>query len=59
IRQQWDERVRLVLSEGTLPIPESSQRKRELGKEGHHTQHLYEILSEMQSLQRALPGCEW
>ena len=60
IRQQWDERVRLVLSEATLPIAESSQRKREnLGKEGHHTQHLYEILSEMQSLQRALPGCEW
>jgi ring-1,2-phenylacetyl-CoA epoxidase subunit PaaC len=60
IQQQWYERVRLVLSEATLPIPESRQQKREnLGKAGDHTQHLYEILSEMQSLQRALPGCEW
>ena len=60
IKQQWYDKVSSVLNEATLPIPGINNNDSiNRGKEGDHTEHLLEILSEMQSLQRAFPGCDW
>ena len=60
INQQWHEKVNATLHEATLTLPANSKRDwRMCGKEGHHSQHLVLILSEMQSLQREFPGCNW
>jgi ring-1,2-phenylacetyl-CoA epoxidase subunit PaaC len=44
--------------EATLAIPATGTIEN-LGKQGIHTHHLDEILSEMQDLQRTFPGEEW
>lgn len=54
----WDEKIRSVLTEATLPIP-TNVWMQSGGKEGKHTEHLGFILAEMQFLQRAYPGSEW
>lgn len=60
IKQQWHQKVNAILHEATLPIPAYSKMDRKVcGKEGQHSQHLVSILSEMQSLQRTFPGCDW
>jgi len=62
IKAKWNENVRAVLQEATLSFPETDgglPPSSVNGKEGQHTEQLNFILSEMQSLQRAYPGCEW
>jgi ring-1,2-phenylacetyl-CoA epoxidase subunit PaaC len=60
IQQQWREKVYSILDEATLPLPVNTKTERKnLGKDGHHSEHLSKILSEMQSLQRTFPGCDW
>jgi ring-1,2-phenylacetyl-CoA epoxidase subunit PaaC len=60
VKKQWYEKVSSVLNEATLTIPGTSNNDGiNRGKEGHHTEYLFQILSEMQSLQRAFPGCDW
>lgn len=54
----WNKKIADVLVEATLGIPATGTSEN-LGKQGIHTQHLDEILSEMQHLQRTYPGYEW
>ncbi len=63
IRVKWEEKVREIFAEATIPYP-SGENGRKLwmqtgGRQGKHTEHLGYLLAEMQFLQRAYPGCEW
>jgi ring-1,2-phenylacetyl-CoA epoxidase subunit PaaC len=58
LEERWKEKVRDVITEATLAIPQTEPISYS-GKEGKHTDHLKELLSEMQILQRTYPGCEW
>lgn len=58
LRPAWDVRIDFVLADANLSRP--AQRRPVLGgREGHHTEHLGHLLSEMQFLQRAYPGAVW
>jgi ring-1,2-phenylacetyl-CoA epoxidase subunit PaaC len=58
IKNKWEEKIRSVFEEATLPVPENTWMQSG-GKEGRHTEYLGFILAEMQFLQRAYPGAEW
>jgi len=58
IKENWFLKVKKVLDEATLPVPEKVFMQSG-GKEGKHTEHLGYILTELQYLQRTYPGCEW
>lgn len=58
IKPLWEARVRAVLQEATLQIPESAWMQNG-GKDGRHSEHLGFILAEMQHVQRTYPGLEW
>jgi ring-1,2-phenylacetyl-CoA epoxidase subunit PaaC len=57
-KEQWMNKVKDILQEATLQIPETKWMQTG-GKEGKHTEHLGYILADMQYLQRAYPGCDW
>jgi ring-1,2-phenylacetyl-CoA epoxidase subunit PaaC len=66
LRPKWEEKVREILSEATLPCPPSTPGgkgqivfQQTGGKEGKHTEHLGHTLADLQFMQRAYPGCEW
>lgn len=54
----WRENVKTVLAEATLEMPEDGWMHSG-SKSGRHTEHMGHILSELQYMQRAYPGCEW
>lgn len=54
----WKEQVRSVFEEAGLTVPEKVFMQTG-GKSGRHTEHLGYILTELQYVQRAYPGCEW
>jgi len=59
LRAEYDALIGRVLSEATLYIPEDSFAHKG-GRNGYmHTEHLGHLLTQMQWLQRAYPGCEW
>ncbi len=58
LRAPWDARIDTVLAEATLARP-APPRPVLGGREGHHSEHLGHVLSEMQFLQRAYPGAVW
>ncbi|MES2703483.1 MAG: 1,2-phenylacetyl-CoA epoxidase subunit PaaC [Bacteroidota bacterium] len=58
IQPQWLARVKDVLEEATLTIPEQGWMQHG-GKEGRHTEHLGYILAELQFMQRTYPNMEW
>jgi ring-1,2-phenylacetyl-CoA epoxidase subunit PaaC len=61
IKNLWNEKVKIILNEASL-IPPSGRGGAFMqtgGKEGKHTEHLGYILTELQYMQRAYPGCEW
>jgi ring-1,2-phenylacetyl-CoA epoxidase subunit PaaC len=58
LKTEWMAKVKEVFSEGTLTVPEIDPIQLG-GKEGRHTEHLSHILTELQFMQRAYPGCEW
>ncbi|MEP5612509.1 MAG: 1,2-phenylacetyl-CoA epoxidase subunit PaaC [Cyclobacteriaceae bacterium] len=58
IKSRRDSKIREVLEEATLTIPESTY-SHSGGKEGKHTEYLGFILADLQFLQRAYPGNEW
>lgn len=58
IKNNWDNKIKTVLEEATIPVLENSWMQTG-GKEGRHSEHLGYILAEMQFLQRAYPGAEW
>ena len=58
IKSKWEEKIKAVFEEATLPLPENTWMQSG-GKEGRHTEYLGFILAEMQFLQRAYPNAEW
>lgn len=58
LKAEWMNKVKEVFSEATLTIPEVNVMQTG-GKEGKHTEHLGNILTELQYMQRTYPGCEW
>jgi ring-1,2-phenylacetyl-CoA epoxidase subunit PaaC len=58
IKSLWNQKVRAVLEEATLTIPDLEWMQYG-GKTGVHTEYLGFILAEMQFMQRAYPGLEW
>lgn len=58
IKNDWLEKIKTILKEATLEIPEDGWMQSG-GKNGIHTEHLGYILAEMQFMQRAYPGLEW
>lgn len=58
LKESWLNKVKEIFSEATLTLPEKIFMQTG-GKEGKHTEHLGYILTELQYMQRAYPGCEW
>jgi ring-1,2-phenylacetyl-CoA epoxidase subunit PaaC len=54
----WKENVKAGMTEATLSVPEDGWMQQG-SKEGRHTENMGHLLSELQYLQRAYPGCEW
>jgi ring-1,2-phenylacetyl-CoA epoxidase subunit PaaC len=61
IRAEWELRVNEIFAEAIINNSSGAQGSwtQTGGKEGIHSEHLGFILAEMQSMQRAYPGCEW
>ena len=62
LKGNWDQKIKEIFDEARLPSTVSDGRGTNLqkgGKEGEHTEHLGNILTEMQYLQRAYPNSEW
>ena len=58
IKEAWLGKVKVILAEAGLPVPEKTFMQSG-GKDGRHTEHLGYILAELQYMQRTYPGCEW
>ena len=58
LRAPWLKTVSSVVSEATLALPKNDWMQQG-GREGHHSEHLGHLLSELQSLQRTFPGATW
>ena len=59
LREEYDALIGKVLAEATLDIPAATYAHKG-GRTGYmHTEHLGHLLTSMQWLQRAYPGCEW
>jgi ring-1,2-phenylacetyl-CoA epoxidase subunit PaaC len=55
---RWKQKVSEVLTEATLAVPADGWMQKG-SKTGTHTEHLGFLLTELQYMQRAMPGCEW
>ena len=55
---EWMNKVKEVFSDATLTIPGKTLMQTG-GKEGKHSEHLGNILTELQYMQRTYPGCDW
>lgn len=58
LRDDWINKMKMIFKEATISIPIESAVNKD-GKDGKHTEHLNEILMDMQYLQRTYPGCDW
>ncbi|MBK5271333.1 MAG: phenylacetate-CoA oxygenase subunit PaaC [Bacteroidia bacterium] len=58
IKDNWKEKVDAIFNEATLPVPQKFLMHSG-GKAGRHSQHMTNILADLQFLQRTYPGCEW
>ncbi len=54
----WQADVSGLLHQATLALPQQQWAVRG-GRKGYHTEHLGHLLSHMQSVHRAHPGCQW
>lgn len=62
IKEDWSQKVKMVFDESSLTPPlgvAGAAFMQTGGKTGKHTEHLGYILTELQYMQRAYPGCEW
>src|SRR5688572_27206034 len=61
LKEPWQKKVGDIFSEAYLnpPLGGRGAFMQTGGKEGKHTEHLGYILTDLQYLQRAYPGCEW
>ena len=51
--------VNKLLERADLPALQTGHESVPNGKNGHHSSELPQLLEEMQSMQRAYPGCNW
>jgi ring-1,2-phenylacetyl-CoA epoxidase subunit PaaC len=58
LHPQWLKTVSSVVSEATLVLPSAGWMQKG-GRSGRHSEHLGHLLSELQSMQRILPGASW
>ena len=58
LKAPWQQQVDSTFNEASL-TPPSGAFMQTGGKEGKHTEQLGYILTELQYMQRAYPGCEW
>jgi ring-1,2-phenylacetyl-CoA epoxidase subunit PaaC len=58
LRPAWDARIDSVLNAASMDRPKP-RRAIKGGRNGHHSEHLGHLLTEMQFLQRAYPGAAW
>jgi ring-1,2-phenylacetyl-CoA epoxidase subunit PaaC len=58
LKTKWKEKVKEIFSEATLSVPHVTTLKNE-GKLSRHTEHLHQLLSEMQYMQRTYPESQW
>jgi ring-1,2-phenylacetyl-CoA epoxidase subunit PaaC len=58
VRANWNNRIKAVLAEATLQLPEDNYMHTG-GRKGVHTENLGHILCEMQYLHRAYPDATW
>ncbi|MCA3218412.1 MAG: phenylacetate-CoA oxygenase subunit PaaC [Burkholderiales bacterium] len=58
LRCAWERSVLPTLTEATLDVPAATPFV-SAGKMGRHTEHMGHLLTEMQYLQRTLPGAKW
>jgi ring-1,2-phenylacetyl-CoA epoxidase subunit PaaC len=58
LRPEWNARVGKVLAQAGLEQPKP-RRGAKGGREGHHSEHLGHLLTEMQFLPRAYPDAKW
>jgi len=58
LKPKWEEKVKEVFSEATLPYPNKVPMEGG-GKKGDHTEHLSSILADLQFMQRTYPNSEW
>jgi ring-1,2-phenylacetyl-CoA epoxidase subunit PaaC len=58
IKPSWENKIKEIFSQATLPVPENVFMILGSNK-GKHTEHLGHLLAEMQSLTRAFPGANW
>lgn len=58
LKESWLQKLKEVFNEAGLNIPSASSVQTG-GKEGKHTQHLEDILKELQSVARAYPTATW
>jgi ring-1,2-phenylacetyl-CoA epoxidase subunit PaaC len=58
LQANWNQKVKAILEEATLAVPEKVFMHSG-GKTGTHTEQLGFILAELQYMQRTYPGAEW
>ncbi|MGC4101235.1 1,2-phenylacetyl-CoA epoxidase subunit PaaC [Ferruginibacter sp.] len=58
LKEAWQEKVKTVFGEATLPVPEKTFMQSG-GKNGVHTEQLGYILTELQYMQRTYPDSKW
>jgi ring-1,2-phenylacetyl-CoA epoxidase subunit PaaC len=58
LKPEWDARIAKVLAGATLDAPKP-RRGAKGGREGHHSEHLGHLLTEMQFVPRAYPDAKW
>jgi ring-1,2-phenylacetyl-CoA epoxidase subunit PaaC len=58
IKASWEKRVKEVISEATLTIPETTFKQKG-SREGKHSEHLGFLLAEMQYVHRSFPDAKW
>ena len=61
LKEPWQKKAGDIFSEASLMPPSGGWGAfmQTGGKDGKHTEHLGYVLTELQYMQRAYPGCEW
>lgn len=58
LRPAWLAQISAILTEASLSVPQDTWAVRG-GRVGYHTENLGHLLTDMQFLHRAYPGCQW
>lgn len=58
LQPAWHDNVAVIVAEATLLLPQD-QRMEPSGRDGQHSEHFAPLITEMQSVQRAMPGLNW